>query len=95
MRYLRQSFLISTLVLSGACVTPNNPLNDMREITLVSQTETPATVKRDNLPYSPEQIIRGEYLVALLGCGSCHTDGTLAGNPDPQRFLAGSETGIA
>jgi hypothetical protein len=30
-----------------------------------------------------------------LGCGNCHTDGSLTGKPDPQHLLAGSATGIA
>ncbi len=38
---------------------------------------------------------RGEYLVALLGCGSCHTPGALLGKPNLQQALAGSDTGIA
>jgi hypothetical protein len=38
---------------------------------------------------------RGRYLVGLLGCGSCHTDGALVGTPDMAHLLAGSNTGIA
>ncbi|MEQ8515119.1 MAG: hypothetical protein RIC38_05895, partial [Chromatocurvus sp.] len=38
---------------------------------------------------------RGRYLVSLLGCGSCHTDGALLGAPDNERSLAGSRVGIA
>jgi mono/diheme cytochrome c family protein len=33
--------------------------------------------------------------VGLLGCGSCHSDGALVGNPVEGRLLAGSQTGIA
>lgn len=95
MKYLRQSFFIFSVVLAGACATSYNPLDDMREITLATVVDTPAIEVRDDLPYSPEQVLRGEYLVALLGCASCHTDGTLVGKPDPLRHLAGSRTGIA
>ena len=38
---------------------------------------------------------RGEYLVELLGCGACHTNGAFEGVPDMSRPLAGSDTGIA
>lgn len=41
------------------------------------------------------RVERGRYLVDLLGCGSCHTDGALLGEPDPARLLAGSGVGIA
>lgn len=40
-------------------------------------------------------IQQGRYLVGLLGCASCHTDGALIGKPDPTRTLAGSRIGIA
>jgi mono/diheme cytochrome c family protein len=38
---------------------------------------------------------RGEYLVNLLGCGRCHTEGYLLGNEANGPHLAGSEVGIA
>lgn len=38
---------------------------------------------------------RGEYLVNLLGCGRCHTDGYLLGNAPAGPPLAGSQVGIA
>lgn len=37
----------------------------------------------------------GKYLVELLGCGSCHTQGALFGVPDSDFLLAGSDVGIA
>lgn len=37
----------------------------------------------------------GQYLVTLLGCGSCHTDGALTGQANSKMLLAGSRTGIA
>jgi hypothetical protein len=38
---------------------------------------------------------RGEYLVNLLGCGRCHTEGYLLGNAASGPHLAGSRVGIA
>jgi len=36
---------------------------------------------------------RGKYMVTVLGCGDCHTPGSLYGTPDTTRLLAGSELG--
>jgi mono/diheme cytochrome c family protein len=38
---------------------------------------------------------RGQYLVELLSCAACHTDGQLINDPDANRYLAGSSIGIA
>lgn len=51
----------------------------------------PAAVRNADDP----QVQRGQYLVSLLGCASCHTDGALLGAPDAERSLAGSRVGIA
>lgn len=37
---------------------------------------------------------RGRYLATIMDCGGCHTDGALAGKPDPARHLAGSGIGF-
>jgi mono/diheme cytochrome c family protein len=41
------------------------------------------------------QIERGKYLVNLLSCAACHTDGQLINEPVKERYLAGSDVGIA
>jgi hypothetical protein len=41
------------------------------------------------------QIQRGEYLVEMLACAACHTDGQLIDEPNAERYLAGSDVGIA
>lgn len=71
-----------------------NPLNDFAELDPATIFATPEP-DPSRSSYSTEQLSRGRYLVGLLGCGSCHTDGALVGNPDPNRLLAGSGTGIA
>ncbi|MEM1436610.1 MAG: cytochrome c [Pseudomonadota bacterium] len=48
------------------------------------ESQGPAVTKED----------RGAYLVGLLGCGRCHTDGALLGSPSGVP-LAGSTIGIA
>jgi mono/diheme cytochrome c family protein len=41
------------------------------------------------------QIERGKYLVAVVSCGDCHTNGSLMGKPDMAHFLGGSDIGFA
>lgn len=36
-------------------------------------------------------VVRGRYLVTVMGCGDCHTPGSLAGMPDQARMLGGSD----
>jgi mono/diheme cytochrome c family protein len=75
------------------CESGYNPLDDYEQLDPATIFATP-----DPLPstsYSIEQLSRGNYLVGLLGCGSCHSDGALVGNPVEGRLLAGSQTGIA
>lgn len=88
-------FVSVIVVITGACVNSPHPLAGMREVTPATITEIPQIEVRNDLPYSPEQITRGEYMVALLGCASCHTDGALTGDADYLRHMAGSDTGIA
>ena len=40
-------------------------------------------------------VARGKYLATIMDCTGCHTAGALIGQPDPKRFLAGSEIGFA
>lgn len=45
--------------------------------------------------YGEDSVARGAYLVQLLGCGRCHTEGHLTGNVGTGPHLAGSRIGIA
>lgn len=40
-------------------------------------------------------LARGRYLVDLLSCAACHTDGQLIHDPVKEHYLAGSSIGIA
>jgi mono/diheme cytochrome c family protein len=42
-----------------------------------------------------DALARGQYLVELLSCAACHTDGQLINDPKADRYLAGSSIGIA
>lgn len=75
-----------------ACASPQSPLSGMEEVQPASVTDIPETNASD---FPAEQVDRGRYMVTLLGCGNCHTDGALVGQPDSARILAGSNVGIA
>ncbi len=86
---------VTGLVMLNACQSPAgyNPLDEFEQLDPASIFATPDPIP--SASYSSQQLQRGKYLVGLLGCGSCHTDGALTGNPDTSRLLAGSFTGIA
>ena len=90
-----KGILLATPFVLLACATesPYNPLRDYEEVaaTTILDAPTPAGVAPEN----QEVVDRGEYLVELLGCGACHTDGALIGEPDMRKSLAGSSIGIA
>ena len=76
-----------------SCTSSYDPMDDYEELPSKKVVETPQPT--ESVRFDPEQISRGQYLVSLLGCGSCHTDGALTGLPDKHKLLAGSGTGIA
>lgn len=79
------------------CVTeaPYDPLDDYVERNAVTLLDAPTVSASSVAPEDRDAVAQGEYLVELLGCGSCHTDGALVGVADVNRPLAGSRIGIA
>ena len=81
------------IAITGSCLTgaqsPDNPAAQMEEVAASQGLSVP------HVPGADPQVKRGEYLVGLLGCASCHTDGALLGEPNQDRALAGSRVGIA
>ena len=79
----------------GACATDSyyDPLADYEQVSAATVLDAPTPV--GVAPENQAAVLRGEYLVELLGCGACHTDGALIGQPDMSRSLAGSRIGIA
>ena len=71
------------------------PVGDYVETPATPVLEAPPAVPGRYAPADRHKVARGEYLVALLACGACHTDGALIGEPKPDRALAGSRVGIA
>jgi mono/diheme cytochrome c family protein len=55
---------------------------------LVFLTALPAAAAAD------DTVERGEYLARIMDCTGCHTPGALAGQPDFDRYLAGSDIGF-
>ncbi len=90
-------FLMFTAVLVAGCATetPTGPLQDYEAVDAKTILDAPSATPGTFAPEHRGRVARGEYMVELLGCGACHTDGALAGDPDLDRSLAGSQTGIA
>ena len=88
--------MVALISILGGCTTPGqSPLRDFESLSPVTIMDAPASDPDRVKAVDPESAARGKYLVELLGCGSCHTDGALIGLPDKDRLLAGSHTGIA
>jgi len=90
-RALRPAPLLLLLALLPitAVLAQKNPLDGMEPVEASKDLELPGPEADDALAN------QGRYLVSLLGCASCHTDGALIGKPNPERTLAGSSIGIA
>jgi mono/diheme cytochrome c family protein len=89
-RSRRLCILLVALVMP-ACSDVGYPLHHYAEVYTRSELYIPPAAAGQ---VSPE-VERGRYLVQLTGCGACHTDGALIGEPNAARLLAGSEIGIA
>lgn len=89
--------LVFAAVLVGGCAAeaPMDLLVDYEEVDATTILDAPTSKPGTYSPQNRNVVARGEYLIELLGCGSCHTDGALIGEPDMQRSLAGSTIGIA
>ena len=86
--------LIAVVFLAScASETGYNPLADYEAVQAATILDAPSPPGVD--PENQEIVNRGEYLVELLGCGACHTDGALVGDPRMDMALAGSSIGIA
>lgn len=81
--------MIKFLKLSPRIARGLQPEFSAAVLSVVLATLVPAAAKADEA-----QIERGRYLVQIAGCGDCHTPGYFLGNPDPQRFLGGSDVGF-
>lgn len=85
--------LVAVLLVAGACATPENPLDDYEQLNATTIFEAPPSTGAGAT--NRETVDHGKYLVELLGCGACHTEGALVGEANMHRWLAGSSVGIA
>lgn len=95
---MRTAFaLIVIPFLALACATEAevDPLAEYEEVDATTILDAPRPRPGRSAPGESFRTEHGKYLVELLGCGSCHTDGALIGEPIPERALAGSGIGIA
>ena len=79
----------------AACSAINNQNLPYQLLEPATMLPAPQPLHLTQRHYSNAQVSRGQYMVELLGCSTCHTDGALIGVPNHQRLLAGSQTGIA
>lgn len=79
----------------AACTrdTYYDPFSEYEQVAAATMVDAPTPLEIE--PENLQSVTRGEYLVELLGCGACHTDGALIGEPNMGRSLAGSRIGIA
>jgi mono/diheme cytochrome c family protein len=79
----------------AACATTYNPLDDYEELTPTRMMTVPKVQPGQATTEDAELLEHGGYLVELIGCGVCHTDGALIGEPRFDEWLGGSDVGIA
>ena len=93
---LRLTLIIPVVALLSCAASSNvAPTDDVREVPATTVLDAPSPRPGQSAPANRDVAQHGEYLVELLGCGTCHTDGALVGYPDMELALAGSKTGIA
>ncbi|MDH3587821.1 MAG: cytochrome c [Gammaproteobacteria bacterium] len=80
------------LFMLAACAGTYDPTDDYESVEPVTMMSAPAARSPGA---SSDAAKRGRYLVELVGCATCHTDGALVGKPRMDRWLAGSQVGIA
>jgi len=85
--------LVSAALLSGCSIA--YPLKHYEAVYTKMVPETPAPDPTALSHLDAARVNHGRYLVEIAGCGACHTDGALIGEPSAARLLAGSQLGIA
>jgi mono/diheme cytochrome c family protein len=97
MKFFRLSLFAPILL--AACVAESVPQGEPQqgyeELSATTVLDAPTPMPGNFAPENEYEVEHGKYLVELLGCGTCHTDGALEGVPDFNLALAGSQIGIA
>lgn len=87
--------VLSVLAVIGGCGGVAYPIKHYDAIYTKTALETPAPDPAALEHLDAAHVNRGRYLVEIAGCGGCHTDGALIGEPSATGLLAGSRLGIA
>lgn len=93
-RFITAAFTTVALA-SCANITETNAVDPLEGFEPVEPAAAPRAPAPAVSSFDPGRVEHGRYLTDLLGCGNCHTDGTLMGKPDTSRIMAGSGIGIA
>ena len=88
-------FFFLVALCSCATESPSTLSSEYEELPSTTVLDSPDPIAGSYHPSERPVIERGAYLIELLGCGSCHTNGAFDGVPQLDRGLAGSNTGIA
>lgn len=86
-------YLVLCFLLVTSCESTFDPMEDYEQLEPATTLEPP--MPAEDIDFDPETVAHGRYLVGLLGCGSCHTNGALVGLANQNQLMAGSNTGIA
>ena len=84
---MKNNFILHTMTLGmaiGLLVScSQSTSHEVQKATLLS---------KEPVPFSQEQVLRGEYMVTVMGCNDCHSPkvfGPEGPTPDPERLLSG------
>ena len=90
------ALIVATMFLAACAMErPFDPLEHYEQLPHAGIVDSPAPVGGRFSPADRDAVEKGRYLVVVLGCGACHTNGAFEGAPDMDMALAGSRTGIA
>lgn len=92
-----QTLCFFSLLMLYGCATDSGLdwAGEYEELDTTTVIDAPDPVAGSYHPSKRDKVDRGAYLIGLLGCGSCHTNGAFDGAPEIEYSLAGSDTGIA
>jgi len=91
----KANMILVALLVVGCASKQASPLAGYETVDPVTILPAPGAEPGRYHPEDRDTIDRGRYLVELLGCGVCHTNGALEGAAQAGMALAGSDIGIA
>lgn len=86
---------VSAFACASETETAGDPLENFEELDPVTILDATSANISEVAPANRAAVRRGEYMAELLGCGTCHTNGALTGEPDTEHPMSGSDVGIA